>query len=510
MGLGLGSLAGFGPSLRAGCFGLLLLGTGHAEGLRDHLGMFFDLGQDSVAALVQLSPTLLELEAVNTVSGKRRILQEEVGSKPMAKLLAEASGSGVKVTPLDSPGMIPPEVPAPGSPPAPAPAAKAVPLAQPPRERAAPIGQTAPPAGSARTRSLSSPRKNRMYYIGTQTVLSTYVYGVSIPLALDVDNPRVQFGIPFVTAPFAFAAHLFFAKNRTFEDSHRKGTGYLSISSLYASYALPFALMGWEEEDDHPFRVAAFASMAAYPLGIWGGYLLGDRYVDMPGRIDTQSKFALNFGLLGFFTPFLYFDQLENNVDDIVRLGLGQSVALATAGHFLAGYYRAGENIPEGVNTGILNHTALGALLGVEVAALADAESVRPWLGGAIAGGTAGLMEGLYYYRKSYDSKERGLYNSLGALAGAAMGFGVWFMLDLQNPSSYSYKVATASLLVGGTWLGYWATNFLTQGLEDRTGARSQTWSDRLAINLMPIPEPEFRNRELHYRYRLGSLTYRW
>jgi hypothetical protein len=490
-------------------FHLLLLSAAasHADALKDHLSVFFDMeAKDSVVALEQKSPTLLWITVADPATGATRVLKEEVGAKPMQKLLIESNDKGLKTIYMTSTDD------AEGAP-ADANDAKAgEPVksiyADAPKPAAGPNPEPARPASAS---SLSSQRKNRMWYMTYQTLASTYVYGIALPFAYDNVGTKTRIATPMIVAPLAFGANFYFAKDRPFEDSHLKGTTYLSVAALYASHALPFSLIGWDDwEDIHPYRVTSYLSMAAYPLGVWGGYKLGDKYVDRPGRIDTQTKFALGFGALGFFTPFIYFEDLEGNGEAIIRLGLGQSLALATAGHFIADQYRQGENIPDGVNTGILHHSFLGAAAGLEIAALSDASTVRPWLGSAILGGTLGFMEGLWYYRQSYDSKERGLYNSLGMGAGALMGGGIAFLALDDEDSDYKVKAMLTSLLVGGTWAGYLAINLLTDGMEDRGAAKPESWTDRLAVNLIPMPEPVMRDKEMYLRYRVQGMTYRF
>ena len=458
--------------------------------LRDKLGVFFEIGaQDSVTAVTQKSATALEVETVDMTTTERKTQQEEIGEKAMGKLLAEAKSAGVPVTEWS------PSTPK---------ALQAAPAAD--KAEKADEGKVAV-QGAPVNRSSSSQRKNRMWYMGWQVPISTYIFGFSIPEALDVESPRVRIAMPLLTAPVAFGTHFWFAKSRNFEDAHLIGTRYLSLSALYGSYAIPYALM---DSDADRFRTAALISLAAYPLGIWGGYELGDRYVDLPGRVETQSKFALGFGIMGFVSPFLYFEDVDANIESIVRLGLGQSVALGAAGHFLSEYYRTGENIPGGVTTGILTHATLGAGIGAEIAALSDASSVRPWLGAAMAGGTVGFMEGLWYFRSRFDSNERGFYNILGTGAGILMGGGVLILVSDTDASAYAQKVSTVSLLLGGALLGYIATDLLTVGMEDRPAAGPQKWTDRLAVNLMPFPEAQVRDRQLYYRYHVPGVTYRF
>jgi hypothetical protein len=61
---------------------------------------------------------------------------------------------------------------------------------------------------------------------------------------------------------------------------------------------------------------------------------------------------------------------------------------------------------------------------------------------------------------------------------------------------------------VGGTWLGYCATNLLTDGMEDRTGLRKRDWTDRLAVNLVPMPEPATRGTDMYLRFRVPGVTF--
>lgn len=473
-----------------------------ANALKDHLSVFFEMEPaDSVIALEQISATVLKITLADPATGQTRNLKEEIGAKPMQKLLVESNDLGLKTihwSPGDEDVPVTVEKPA-------APALHASTPA--PVIRTTPIEATDEPK-PRRGHSLASERKNRMWYVGSQTMLSTYVYGLSIPLAFDFKESRTKVAAPLIVAPFAFGTHFWFAKNRPFEDSHTKGTFYLSMAALYAAHSIPFATMSWDT--DLPWRTAALSTLVAYPLGIYGGYKLGDAYIDQPGRIDTQSKFALGFGILGFFSPFVYYEDVNQRTQEtILRLGLGQAVVLAGAGHFLAGQYRTGENIPDGVNTGILDHTALGAALGVETAALFDASSVRPWLGAALLGGTLGFMEGLFYYRNSYDSKERGLYNSLGAIAGIMVGSGIAVLAFDGGESDYALKSGITSMLVAGAWGGYWITNALTIGMEDRGAAGPVKWTDRLVLNPIPFPEPELgQDRKVSLRYRVPGLSY--
>jgi hypothetical protein len=62
---------------------------------------------------------------------------------------------------------------------------------------------------------------------------------------------------------------------------------------------------------------------------------------------------------------------------------------------------------------------------------------------------------------------------------------------------------------VGGAWAGYWITDILTIGMEDRGAAAPAKWSDRLAFNPFPVPEPVVvDHRVTDVRYRVPGLRY--
>jgi hypothetical protein len=308
----------------------------------------------------------------------------------------------------------------------------------------------------------SSSISPRTAYLALQVPVSTGLYGIALPWALDAGGVKTRIATPLIVAPFAFGAHLWIARTYPFTASHQAGTSYLSLASMYAGFALPASLI---DNSDTRWRAAAWTTMALYPAGVFGGYWLGEVYD--AERIKTQSQYALGFGMLGFFTPLLYFDDFSGHQEAMLRIGLAQSVGLAGMGHFISRYRQTGPDAASGVNLGLMNHTLLGTAAGLTVAAWADAKSVRPWLGGAVLGGTLGFMEGLWFFSQNRDSHERSLYSGLGIAAGAVAGAGFTLLLWDENGSGYSQRVMTASFLAGGALLGYAATYALTQGMHD-------------------------------------------
>lgn len=363
--------------------------------------------------------------------------------------------------------------------------------------------------------------RQRIGYLALQFPLATALYGGALPWALDATSLKTQIATPLLVAPFAFGAHLWFSRTRPFTEAHRAGTSYLSLAGLYAGFALPASLI---DDNDIRWRTAAWTSMALYPLSIYGGYVLGDVYASEPDRIAAQARFALGFGLLGFFSPLLYFEDFGAHQEAMWRIGLAQSVGLAAMGHFISRYDQVGPYVPGGVNLGLLNHTLLGMAAGLTVSAIADASSPRPWIGGAVLGGTLGFMESLWFFHESQDSRERGLFSMLGGGAGALAGFGMTLLTWDSDASAYRQRVTTASLLAGGTFLGYVATYALTRGMvETRRQGQREKEAERMRLGglkkpqgltwtCMPVPvvTPEKDGEKTVWHYAVPGLIARF
>lgn len=375
-------------------------------------------------------------------------------------------------------------------------------------------GNTAPrpkrtPAGSS---------ANRVAYLGYQTALSTYVYGIGLPIGLGYDDARTLVATPLIVAPLAFGAHLATTPHLDFTDAHLKASFYAPTFATYSATALSLA---FSPDAGDGYRIGSLVGAVAYPLSLWYSQHLGDRYRDAPEKLDNKMYFALGYGFIGFVTPVLYFARPSRHSQDIFRIGLGQSVGMAAAGHFIADYYnpRGGSS---GVPLGLATHAGLGALGGVAVAAYADASaSPRPWLGAALIGGTLGVTEGVYFFKDSRDTRERSQYAALGAAGGAMMGLGVQILTYDSDYSAHAHKISWASFLVGGAYLGYIATYALTGDLTEtasraprnaRDVARAEELDEpsRWSVNPLPLREQVMSRGELSSRWKVPGVTYRF
>jgi len=359
------------------------------------------------------------------------------------------------------------------------------------------------PAGSKATRST---------YLAYQTALSTYVYGVGLPLGLGVTEPRVLIATPLIAAPLLFGVHLGLSNQMDITESHLKASMYIPTAAVYSATALSLA---FASDAGEGYRIGSLVGAGAYPLGLWYAHHLGDEYRSDPNQLDAKMMFALFYGFVGLVTPVLYFEHPGKHDEEIVRLGLAQSVGMGVVGHVVADYY-APNAASTGALLGLATHAALGGLTGIAVASYADASvSLRPWLGSAIVGTTLGFTEGVFFFRDSRDSRERAQYAGLGAAGGMTMGLGLQILFYNGDASAYAQKASWASFLVGGALVGYAATYALTGNLVEsasiqRAPGRVAYEPSRWTFN--PVPEPEaFLSRgEPARRWKVPGVTYRF
>jgi hypothetical protein len=368
------------------------------------------------------------------------------------------------------------------------------------------------------TGAKSAPRKasgsaaNRTAYLAYQTALSTYVYGIGVPIGLGFTGPRALIATPLIVAPLAFGAHLATTGSLDFTDAHVKASFYVPTFATYSATALSLAFA------PHPgdgYRIGSLIGAAAYPAGLWYGWQLGEQYRDAPEQLDHKMFFALGYGFVGLVTPVLYYERPSQHSEDILRIGLGQSVGMALAGHVISDYYRPSGN-SSGVPLGLATHAALGGLGGVAVAAYADAStSWRPWLGATVIGSTLGFTEGVYFFKDSRDTRERSQYAALGAAGGAMMGLGLQILTYNEDYNSYGKKLSWASFLVGGAFTGYVGTYLLTPHLIETASLDPGRGDDvsepsRWAFNPLPQRESVMSRGEPSTRWKVEGLTYKF
>lgn len=440
--------------------------------LRGQLELFFDFApQDSVVRLEQPAAGQLRVEVVDTESGERRVLTERVAAGAAERLREQALEQGVSVGTWV----------------------------------AGRVDATTVDGDGRREDYLSGPRelrRNRLNYVITQTVYSMYVYSIAVPVAFDA--PDKAAAAQLLSIPVGFGTHFYLSRDKEFHDAHVWSTAYFAGSGIALSYAIPFALLGFNET---AFRTGSLAAMAGYPVGLWMGYTHGDQLVDNPGRVRLQSTMAVTAAAMGFLTGMTWTP--ENGGDIYGRVMVAQAAAAGVAGHYLSYSYRAHEAVPAGVGTGVGTHAILGFLGGATLAVWADLDDVRPAAALMLAGTGAGLAEGLYFFRNRYDSFEKARYDRWGAIGGAVIPLGLAALFGGEPDPKLLMGLTTA-----GAVGGYAITYSLTSHLQESPRDVRHKGHPGFSFDLMPVPEmyayetPE--GREVAMRLRVPGATLRF
>ncbi len=438
--------------------------------IKDQLELLLDMqAGDSVLAISQLGPDKISVVLFNSVKSEKRTLESTVTPITMGKLKATAESETIPWTVID----IQPEP------------ASATTLGN-QNEKKPLSGGLVSASDNEEKISKSALRKNKLQYVSTQTVFSTYTYGIALPIALN--NPEKAGALALLALPISFGSHYYFAWEKDYYDSHLLATSYFATNALIFSYALPFMVLG---PDFNAFRVGNFAVLAAYPLGLYYGYKHGTRFQDEPGRVSLQSSFAASMGFMGFAATFLWADFVKSG-EIGVRLMVAQTLAAGVAGHYLSYNYRTQERVPGGIGPGIGTFSLLGGLVSASLLTSIEPDSPEAVSAILLGGVGAGFLGGQKYFFDKYDSFERSAYNSLGLIAGAVTPLGVMLLAD-ANPNSASVWMWTAT---GGALAGYFLTRYFTSSLVESPHSLTSAngFFKSIAFNPCPVPVPEYLN----------------
>lgn len=454
-----------------------------AARLRDRIELFADLApQDSITAVRAAAVDTMELETVDVRTGGRRRARYPVPAPQLQKLLAVAPPSRT----LSEHG---------GS-------------------------ATPPPAALEKARL-------REDYMGGQLTASTFVYGVSLTTAFQLEGGAVIV-IPAFAVTGSLIAHSVFSYNNPLSEAQVVGMNYAAATSILGSYAIPFMVAG---SNGDAFRVGSILALAAYPASLYPGYHIGGRYTQNPWDLQKKMYFAGTFATAGAVLPWVYLKDPDPDV--YLRLAPLQFMAFGIAGHYAADRYRSGERLTDGVVTGIFTHTGLGTLAGFTLVSLAEPADPRAGIGVVLASAAAGFGEGLWFFNDRNDDADLANYSGLGLAAG----------LMLPGTVAYASNASAANTLLAmtvGGFAGYMVVyNMLSMIHEDRNGrgaSRSGHGADRVAeagfaglvksasFSLAPVPEFSRRAPEeavgarresrpashTDVRYRIPGLTLRF
>jgi hypothetical protein len=326
----------------------------------------------------------------------------------------------------------------------------------------------------------------REEYMGGQLTASTFVYGLSLMSAFQLEGGAALV-VPAFAVTGSLIAHSVYVRNAPLTEGQVLGMNYAAATSIFSSYAIPYIAMG---SDANAFRIGSALALVAYPVSLMPGNAYGRRYNQHPWDLNKKMMFAGAFATAGAVLPWVYLKDPDPDV--YMRLAPLQFLAFGAAGHFAADLYRPGERLTDGVTTGIFTHTALGTLAGFTLVPVLEPESPQAAVGMVLASAVGGFAEGLWFFNDRYDDAERANFASLGLAAGLLLPGSIAFA------SEASAAKTMVAMTIGGT-LGYAVVyNILTGGNErpveqsgrqdggntGRTGFLKST-----SLSLVPVPE---------------------
>jgi hypothetical protein len=337
-------------------------------------------------------------------------------------------------------------------------------------------------------------------YMSGQLTASTYVYGVALVNALNLQGATVVL-IPAFAVTGSLIGHAAFSLNNPLDEAQVLGMNYAAGSAIVTSYALPFLALG---TTGGAFRLGSTVSLAAYPLSLAPGYRYGSRFSDRPGDLSKKISAAGVFAAAGAVSPWVYLG--PDNGDLRGRLAAGQILAFGTIGHFAADHYRPGETLTEGVTTGIGIHTALATVAGFALASSQENPQVKTGL--VLGSALAGFGEGLLFFRHRNDDADQGNYSGLGMGGGMMLAAAV-SLATTANTTQTLWGMTGGGL--AGYALTYNAMDNRRAGRQRRAdaGIRDDDFIRGVTLAFAPVPELTRRapGERVETRYRVPGVV---
>lgn len=318
----------------------------------------------------------------------------------------------------------------------------------------------------------------KLNYILSSTIFSSYVYGLALPEALQL-NSDGQIAAGFLALPVSLGVHWYFGRGKNYSKADLYSASNFSSNAIFLSYTGSYLLLG---ANRHAYQASNLAVLGAYPLARYMASHHAKTHAENPGRILLQSAHSIvGVGFAGSLLG-LYIDNIEN--DEISsRLAMATLIAGGVGGHYSSYLYRKNEVVPGGVSAGLLTFTLFGLMTSGSIIFSMDSdnfsmEGVSSILATGIA---AGFGTGLWFFKDKQDNLSRGIYNGLGLIAGGATYLGILTLVDNDSPEAYTWGTTLSAMA------GYAVIRYLTPDLvQSPRLLTSQEIPGRLTVSLQP------------------------
>jgi hypothetical protein len=233
-------------------------------------------------------------------------------------------------------------------------------------------------------------------------------------------------------------------------------------------------------------KVQAWASLLAYPYGMYVGWQAplanGNAFGDAAVRIYMSQT----LGLMGYALPLYFLDpQQEKERNRYFTASAGLSLALLPLGSYFGGLMTQQNSYSSGRGVLLYVTGAMGTASGLIVPALFgiddhfDYKRTRQiYLTSALTGYALGSAYGLSMHPERRYGFWQSIFMGASAAGGAAMGLSIPYLSRSDNNNSY-----LAAGLVGG-WIGLGLGETLSQGINERLQSAHGALPERVSVSL--------------------------
>ena len=431
--------------------------------LRAQLELFVPLApDDSIASIRAAASDTLEASLVSG-QGTTRTARAFVPPRALERLVASARRAASLSSPPSSPSSSPPPPPS--------------------EERAARL---------------------RTDYMGGQMTATMFVYAIALSNALRLED-GAGILLPTLATTGGLAAHAAFSYGTPLTAPQVMGMNAAAGAAILTSFAAPVAVLGL---DGTSVRIGSAVSLFAYPLALVPGYRYGSAYQGHSSQLSKKIFAAGLFSGLGAALPWAYYRDFD--ADLYGRTAAVQSLAFGAAGFFAADLWRPDGEIPEGVATGVMTHTALGALVGSAMWATSSPSDGTTGMRLLLGASTVGFTEGLFFFKDRNDSEKQAMYAGFGLSGGALVASA--FALSAGAGLAPSLWLISGGAIAGYA-IGY---SLVAQQTADRVDVSDDDVIRRASLRLAPVPEAvrvtdaRSGRESWDLRYRVPGLVVRF
>ena len=300
---------------------------------------------------------------------------------------------------------------------------------------------TATVAGYEENKNREEILEGRTKLIVSNTLTGMVFYAWSIPLAFNVEDPKVFTAIYMFTSGTSFFLPFALTRNKNIAYSDASAWLYGQTRGIAHGMLIPASFSASPDESSL-FAFGILGSVTeAYSL-----YALSKNLHLSTGQVYTMSTYG-DFGFLVGGLTYLAFQSSSSSFSQVAPYLLLGSLAGGGIGYALSSSYRYSSGDAH------LTYTAgaLGTYVAFTANVLAENSNSRSMSAITLAGSLAGLAAGHFLSGYTNYSSSQGLYTGLGTLAASLVGTGIGYLIGNDNEKILAASGAIGALAGFGT-----------------------------------------------------------